>query len=509
MGVQQRFGRTETITPRHIQESRPVRPRRGQPDRQEQAITEAALTGVINRLIFSADSLVQRSGNSIGGKIKKFAVNAFVDWDELHRRAPELARAAFRELATPETSRKLKELAKKKVTEYAAQTGDVGPSKNADVIPGILQRYGEPDVNAFSSMARGRIDALQSRTYRFAYVMIGSMLLLLLLWWILAPRIPEIRLPLFGVSVALGLVVLTVALSTPILDIDARLKQVDLVLLGSHVRFVDQVLFYETRSILGVVSTLMTTKKPDSIFVGLLLLAFSILFPIAKLIAAEIHLLGNERGKASRLVHFLAFKSGKWSMADVTVVAIFMAYVGFRGILNDQLAGLNFSTGKFSSVATNQTSLQPGFLLFLAFVCYSLILSEILNWMSRRNEDAIRSTTGRKNQARPPDPLRKRARRRRYQATFNARAMSGPAWHAQTGRLMPPTRAFSIVAIRALAASWAAFLTMTRTARNSDSRMARSSCNSSSTACSSSAPSAIASSRRRRRFSRASAICFT
>ena len=65
-------------------------------------------------------------------------------------------------------------------------------------------------------------------------------------------------------------------------------------------------------------------------------------------------------------------------MADVTVVAIFMAYVGFRGIVNNQLQNLNVTSGSLESIATNASSLQPGFVVFTTFVLYGLILSEIL-----------------------------------------------------------------------------------------------------------------------------------
>lgn len=69
-------------------------------------------------------------------------------------------------------------------------------------------------------------------------------------------------------------------------------------------------------------------------------------------------------------------------MADVMVVAIFMAYIGFKGILDSQLAGLNLMTPSIASITTNQTSLQPGFILFIAFVLFSLILSQILKRIS-------------------------------------------------------------------------------------------------------------------------------
>jgi hypothetical protein len=77
-------------------------------------------------------------------------------------------------------------------------------------------------------------------------------------------------------------------------------------------------------------------------------------------------------------MRFFAFKSGKWSMADVNVVAIFMAYIGFKGILDSQLSNLNLQTESLASISTNETTLQPGFILFVAFVLFGLVLSVIL-----------------------------------------------------------------------------------------------------------------------------------
>jgi hypothetical protein len=113
--------------------------------------------------------------------------------------------------------------------------------------------------------------------------------------------------------------------------------------------------------------------------VGVLILAFSILFPIGKLIATQVYLLGKDSWKNQKVIQYFAFKSGKWSMADVNVVAIFMAYIGFKGILDSQLSQMDIKTESLVSVSTNETTLQPGFILFVSFVLFSLILSEILH----------------------------------------------------------------------------------------------------------------------------------
>ena len=73
-------------------------------------------------------------------------------------------------------------------------------------------------------------------------------------------------------------------------------------------------------------------------------------------------------------------------MADVMVIAIFVAFVGFQGILGPEMARITRDTSSMRSVATNETSLQPGFILFLSFVLYGLILSLILTRITKKNE---------------------------------------------------------------------------------------------------------------------------
>jgi hypothetical protein len=71
-----------------------------------------------------------------------------------------------------------------------------------------------------------------------------------------------------------------------------------------------------------------------------------------------------------------------------------MAYIGFKGILDSQLAGLNMKNDSLASISTNETSLQPGFILFVAFVLFGLILSVILQRITApKPENAAVPTT--------------------------------------------------------------------------------------------------------------------
>ena len=75
-------------------------------------------------------------------------------------------------------------------------------------------------------------------------------------------------------------------------------------------------------------------------------------------------------------------------MADVFVVAMFMAYIGFNGLITSQLSEFaEASKGNVDILTTNGTSLQIGFFMFLAFCIASLATSTLI-------ESAIRQDSG-------------------------------------------------------------------------------------------------------------------
>jgi hypothetical protein len=175
------------------------------------------------------------------------------------------------------------------------------------------------------------------------------------------------------------LLLLGAGVLTPMIEIEARIDQLSLILLGEPVTFTDQVLYFQSKSILDVVQVLAATGAADRLLVAVLVILFSLIFPAAKVVAGLLYYgnLGNAR--RYRLVRFFALRSGKWSMADVLVVAIFMAYIGFDGLIARQLAGLGGAAGeRVTLLSTNGTQLQLGFFLFLAFVLASLVLSSLL-----------------------------------------------------------------------------------------------------------------------------------
>ena len=174
-------------------------------------------------------------------------------------------------------------------------------------------------------------------------------------------------------------VLLISGLLLPMIEIDARIAEMSFTLLGEQISFTDQVLYYKSKSILEVVRLMLMQGKMDVLAVGLLVLLFSVLFPVAKLLSSLAYIY-NQKLQSNRIIRFMVFKTGKWSMADVMVVAIFMSYIGFSGILTEQLNQLEGLTNKIDILTTTKSSLQIGFFLFTSFAILSLLVSQKLQF---------------------------------------------------------------------------------------------------------------------------------
>jgi uncharacterized paraquat-inducible protein A len=162
------------------------------------------------------------------------------------------------------------------------------------------------------------------------------------------------------------------------IELEARIDMLIFQLLGEEVVFKNNILFFQSKSITDMVRILMTDGSIQMISVGILIFTFSIVFPSVKLICSYLYSLNIDKIKENKVIQFFVVKSGKRSMADVMVVANFMAYIGFNGIVGSQMDNLTRSTQSIEILTTNGTRLTGGFYLFLCFCLASLFLSSAI-----------------------------------------------------------------------------------------------------------------------------------
>ncbi len=237
----------------------------------------------------------------------------------------------------------------------------------------ILQKYAPGNKKEIIAKLNTQVDDILKKA-NSNKLLLALAALLTVLYLFIVKNIKRLE---FLAILAICLIFLIVGVSMPMIDIDARVSGIQMIIMGEKIQFLDQVLYYKSKSIAEVISLMISQGTLDLLIVGFLVLLFSILFPLSKIIAS-FSLLLNEQLKTNRIIHFLIHKTGKWSMADVMVVAIFMSYLGFSGILTEQLHQLDQMSVNLEVLTTNQSRLQTGFFAFTAFAIISLIASNKL-----------------------------------------------------------------------------------------------------------------------------------
>ena len=262
-------------------------------------------------------------------------------------------------------------------------TYDSSMAATKTIMDSVFHRYGVTDKAGFEKRNVAALTEINRKTYKYALGMLGTIVILIGIWALVRNQ-QEYHIPLYLLSVIAGILLLVVGITTTMIEIDARIKSMNFHLLGQTISFQNQELFFQSKSILDVVVLLIKTKRFDSQLVGIMILAFSILFPFAKLLSTGIALVSENHWGKNKIVRYFAFHSGKWSMADVMVVAILMTYIGFNGIVESTLGDLNLHSETITSITTNNTSIQPGYIIFIGFVVFGFILSAILKKITRQ-----------------------------------------------------------------------------------------------------------------------------
>ena len=333
---------------------------------------------VIYALIDKAEAMVNKPQKSLGAKLRQLVVKTFVKTDKIRAQVPAFARSIIAKVDNPKQKAQLSSMAMSKFnTARHSYTLDSARDANQSLTGKMFRKYGVSSLDALAKKQTVLLDDIRTEMYAYCFEMLGCVLAVLACWWFLRKRV-DLHGTLFVMSLLFAFILLAVGLTASMIEVDCRIGSLDFVLLGQHVVFQNQVLFYESKSIIGVVKVLFQQPAADSIAVGALILCFSIVFPVTKLISTGVHLLSNRKIAENRVIKFFAFQSGKWSMADVIVIAILMTYIGLNGLLNNQLAALNIKSDNLTLLTTNNTALQPGYIIFISFVLYGLILSTIL-----------------------------------------------------------------------------------------------------------------------------------
>lgn len=344
-------------------------------------MVEKEMHGLVSKTVAE----INKPQKGLGAKLKKLAFNTLVDSAELQAQVKPFAKTIVAKISSPESEKRLKNIAGSKVNQLTSQIYDSVSVANYAVTKYVYKKYKVSDPVAFNARIDQKLAELKIQLVQYVCIMLGCVLAALLLWFVLRKQV-HLQTPLFIFALLFAFVMLVTGSLLPVIEVDARIQSLHLALLDGNVEFKNQVLFYQSKSILGIVETLIGQPKPDAILVGSLILLFILVLPLLRLIAKGIYVFSPKKMGRNGVVRYLTFELGKWDMSDVMIVGMLMTYIGLNGILKSQLSSLNIHSESLNVVTANGTSLQPGYFIFAGYVLFAALLSYILKRVSPNDE---------------------------------------------------------------------------------------------------------------------------
>ena len=325
------------------------------------------------KLIDSVEARVRsKNKDSFKGRLKQAFIDTFVDMKDIRAGIPQYADELFKLIQKKSTKITLKSLIADKVESYFEKTFE---DQNISAVDKILAKLHVAEPQAAKDILDQEIAENQKHLFLLTWILIGFATLCFLIAGLAGKPLSKQQ---FVVFVLILLVLLICGVTTPMIDLEAKISEMSFVLMDHPVKFLNQILYFQTKSVADVFLLMITDSKLQVQIVGLLMVMFSIAFPVAKLIFSIIYYYSGIHSRQNMIVNFFVLKSGKWSMTDVMVVAIFMAYIGFNGIISNQFSKIPSGEENIVFLTTNGTSLQQGFYLFLAYAVLALFLSGFL-----------------------------------------------------------------------------------------------------------------------------------
>ena len=328
---------------------------------------------LLNTLIDEVDKNIREANSgSAEGWVKQSFMNIFISLKDIKKGIPGYTDAVIHEMTTSKTKGQIKTMLKKKLERYSNETFD---TQDTSQMSRILLRTDSKDIESARINLSEAISVKHHRIFKEAILLI----ILSVILFASSGFSKEPLAPSRYILLVLSLIILLIAgVTTPMIDLEAKISQMSFVLMGHPIHFENQVLYFQSKSILDVFWIMIIHQDIQMKFVGVLLITFSIFFPLFKIVSSLGYYYNYHRARENPVIKFFVLKSGKWSMADVMVVAIFMAYIGFNGIITSQFDQLISASEELEIVTTNGTALQPGYYLFVTYTLLALFFSGFL-----------------------------------------------------------------------------------------------------------------------------------
>jgi hypothetical protein len=203
------------------------------------------IEALLNTLIDKVDKKIREENKgSAEGWIKQSFLNMFVSLQDIKKGIPEYANAVMHEITKSKTKGQIKSMLNEQLKQYFIETFNV---QDTSQMSRILLRTDSTDIEG----ARIKLDEAILAKHG---LIVKEAVLLIVLSAILFALSGFSRQPLtrtrYMLLVLVLIILLTAGVTTPMIDLEAKITKMSFVLMGHPVQFENQVLYFQSKSIL-------------------------------------------------------------------------------------------------------------------------------------------------------------------------------------------------------------------------------------------------------------------
>ena len=248
--------------------------------------------------------------------------------------------------------------------------------------------WDDRDLASKEKLNSSEIDYAVEKKYSYCFIAgsIAFIVIILIIYY----STPNIFKSLGLTLIVIALACLIIGVITPMLEISAYSTNLTIPLkfsvpLIGEIDIPDKVFegrmyyYYQSKSVIDLINVLLESKN---YVVAVSIFGFSVLVPFIKL-TLSILLLLSRSFRGNGFVKKTVGRIGKWSMADVFVVATFLSYLSF----SNMNSGIN-----------TEAKTLVGLYFFLAYCILSIITSQFIELTVKKESEMMPKTDRRRKQ---------------------------------------------------------------------------------------------------------------
>ncbi|MEM7163765.1 MAG: hypothetical protein AAF487_15160, partial [Bacteroidota bacterium] len=272
-------------------------------DDSNRAKLKSDIENVLHQVIDEVQNIVREKNDQSGfkGLVKNVFIDLFVDIDDIKSGIPSYADKIIEYLEQPENREEIKEYLLGKFKQFADETmGYTDYSQLASILKKYDHSEKEACINQISQLEK---DLSAKRYISLMFILTsGISFFILMIGGFINSKWEYL------ICILASLFLLVSGIALPMIDIEAEITSFSFQLAGEPVDFNNQIVFFQSKSILDVVWILLSRGELALIIVALLIFSFSVVIPLLKLFFSVRAIL-NSKLPQNKVIKFLIFQS--------------------------------------------------------------------------------------------------------------------------------------------------------------------------------------------------------